>query len=585
MSERAVSDPVGVPRWRLAAVGAVAVLPIVVACVRALIDGWTVTGDNGLIAIRVHDVFSSHTPLLGVVTSASDAAGTILNHPGPLLFEWLAIPSVLLGRDAGIVVGIGLLNALAVLTVMGVGWRRGRFGGACLTALFASTLAWSMGSTLLYDPWQPHSQMLPALAFLFLAWAVASADLALTPAAVLVGSLVMQTHLTYVFLVPVVLIVAIGCGLWTARTERPTMRPALALGLAIIVGLAAWAPPLIEEATASRGNITRLIGQAGKGSDSVGLVGAVRLSSDVIALPPFWFRPSMRDTFIPPGGGVGSFSQAVSDATGWSTGAAIAAWAVLIALLVFSAGQARRRTDRTTVAAVAVSLAAITAAWITGSTITFGILGLGAHEFRFLWPIAVFVWFTLAWAGWRWVISQSAESARRFARPALAAILLGLVVVSGVNLVASPAGGGPQIVTGAEPVLAELERRLDVPAGDGPVLVEWVHSYFLEPYSSALMSELARRNIDFVVTDRVLIRQFGPTSRFNGRNATSRLFYLDGDNARHRRTGDFRRIAFHDGRDSSADRGTQDRRTVGVFLGPVDGCTPLVRIPTCHTRA
>ncbi len=575
----------GRPRAWLVAFATLAVMPVVVAVVRALADGWIPTGDNALIATRVHAVFSADTPLLGVVSSASGAAGTLLNHPGPLLFQWLAIPTAVLGRDAGIVVGVGLLNALALVTVTWVGWRRGGVGGAGLATLFGASLAWAMGSELLYDPWQPHSQMLSALAFLFLAWSVASTDLVLTPLAVVMGSMVMQTHLTYVFLVPVVLVVAVVVGVRAARRADATRRVVPVLVVALVVGLVVWTPPLVEQVTSSRGNLTRLVGEAGKGSDAVGLVGAVRLSSDVVALPPFWFRPSMTRTFVPDGGTVGTTTKVVAEASAWPTAVAVLAWIAVLALLLLCGWRARSRADQPTVAAVVVSFAAILAGWITAATIRVGSIGLGPHEFRYLWPIAVFVWFTLAWAAWHQVAHASASRARRYARPALVVTVSALAVISVSNLFTAPAGGGPQIVAGAVPVVADLERGLTIPPADQPVVTEWLDSYFLEPYSSALTSELARRDIDFVVTDRVLVRQFGPERRFTGRNARSRMFFLDGPDARHRRTGDFRRIAFHDGRAAGLDRDTADRRTVGVFLGPVDGCTPLIRVPTCRTGA
>ena len=362
----------GPPRIWLVAFATLAVMPVVVAVVRALADGWIPTGDNGLIATRVHAVFSADTPLLGVVSSASGAAGTLLNHPGPLLFQWLAIPTAVLGRDAGIVVGVGLLNALALVAVTWVGWRRGGVGGAGLATLFGASLAWAMGSELLYDPWQPHSQMLPALAFLFLAWSVASTDLVLTPLSVVMGSMVMQTHLTYVFLVPVVLAVSVIVGVRSARRADATRRVVPVLFVALVVGLVVWAPPLVEQVTSSRGNLTRLVGEAGKGSDAVGLVGAVRLSSDVVALPPFWFRPSMTRTFVPDGGTVGTTTKVVAEASAWSTAVAGLAWIAVLALLLLCGWRAHTRADQPTVAAVGVSLAANVAGWITAATIRVG---------------------------------------------------------------------------------------------------------------------------------------------------------------------------------------------------------------------
>ncbi len=47
-----------------------------------------------------------------------------------------------------------------------------------VTALSAG-LAWSMGSELLFDAWQPHAMILPCWAFLVTVWALAAGDVAM----------------------------------------------------------------------------------------------------------------------------------------------------------------------------------------------------------------------------------------------------------------------------------------------------------------------------------------------------------------------------------------------------------------------
>ena len=78
---------------RLAALVAVAAVPIVVAAARAVNRGWYPLGDNALYALRARDVLTSNHPLIGTWTSASLASGIDLNHPGPLLFDLLAAPA------------------------------------------------------------------------------------------------------------------------------------------------------------------------------------------------------------------------------------------------------------------------------------------------------------------------------------------------------------------------------------------------------------------------------------------------------------------------------------------------------------
>ena len=69
---------------------ALALLPVVVAPVRALARGWVAVGDNGLLLLRAQDVLTADHPLLGTWTSASLGAGESINNPGPLWLDVLA---------------------------------------------------------------------------------------------------------------------------------------------------------------------------------------------------------------------------------------------------------------------------------------------------------------------------------------------------------------------------------------------------------------------------------------------------------------------------------------------------------------
>ncbi|HAP76777.1 MAG TPA: hypothetical protein DCR14_11915, partial [Acidimicrobiaceae bacterium] len=111
-------------RWVLASVLLV-VLPILTAAANALRRGWRPIGDNALIAIRAGDVFTTHHPLLGTWSSASVSSGADLNHPGPLLFDALWPTVSLFGNAAGVVLGVALVNIVAVCTVAVFAYRRG----------------------------------------------------------------------------------------------------------------------------------------------------------------------------------------------------------------------------------------------------------------------------------------------------------------------------------------------------------------------------------------------------------------------------------------------------------------------------
>src|SRR5262249_30879098 len=147
--------------WLWVLTVALAILPIVVAVVRAILDHWLPVGDDAYFVLRPRDVWTSHIPLLGTWTSASLSTGRDINNPGRLCLAGLAVPVTVFGGAACLARRTGLLNLLSSL---GIAWCAFRRGGGLLVAiamLAVSLLTWSMGSLLLFGPWQPHALLLP----------------------------------------------------------------------------------------------------------------------------------------------------------------------------------------------------------------------------------------------------------------------------------------------------------------------------------------------------------------------------------------------------------------------------------------
>ena len=183
---------------------AVAAVPVVVATVRALQRGWMAIGDNGLILLRAQDVGTANHPLLGTWTSASQAAGQTISNPGPLWFDVLAPFVRLAGPNVGLAVAVMTANILAIV---GAAWAAHRAGGVramVLATALSAGLAWSMGSELLFDAWQPHALLLPFWCLLVMLWALAAGDLRMAPFVVGIASLLVQTHLSYVYVVSLI---------------------------------------------------------------------------------------------------------------------------------------------------------------------------------------------------------------------------------------------------------------------------------------------------------------------------------------------------------------------------------------------
>jgi hypothetical protein len=252
--------------WLVALSVVAALAPIVVATVRAIARGWIPPSDDAIFALRAHDVFTHNTPLLGPVSSVSLTAGRVVNHPGPLFFDALAIPERLFGLASGAAIGTALVNCLAVIGIALVARRRGGPVLVVMSMGAAAILGWAMGSEILFEPWQPHILILPFLCLLVLVWSLSCGDLALLPWTVVVASFILETHLSYVVLVPVLALwglVGLALELRRRRRDESEAWPALrkrtwrTLGIAGGVLFVCWLQPLIEQVTATRGNFTR----------------------------------------------------------------------------------------------------------------------------------------------------------------------------------------------------------------------------------------------------------------------------------------------------------------------------------------
>jgi hypothetical protein len=517
---RAVRSPVVL-------VTAVAVLPIVVAIVRSISSDWMPIGDNALVEMRSRDVFTiAHFPWLGTWSSASLTAGTDLNHPVPLLFDLLALPVRLFGGPAGVALGVGLVNIAAVVLAVLAALRAGGRTAGVLAGATAAALSWTMGSALLTDPWNPHVLILPCLAMLMLAWTVASGQLGWLPWMLAVASLCLQTHLGYAYLVPATCLVAIGgaavvfrrrwrldAGIRAEDVRSIRRTGAWSVGVLLVL----WLQPLVEQFTGTgKGNLARILSSTGGDQPKVGGSLGVRLFASVVALPPWWgrssFTTSVPDTPFEPDG------VTVDPAGVPRIAIAVVALLVLAGLLGLAGWWAWRRRDRPLT--VAVVLAGVLAVIALGTLylMPIGVLGLTAHQMRWLWPIGAFTAFVLLFA-----------LARRFPSApvwtGIGAGLTGLFVL--LNLPAHVQPAGPERDVTAQPVARSLSAQMAAFEPDGDVLFDVSNLRFAESYSTVVMSAMQRDGIDFFVTEEGMVRQLGEARRADG-SETVRVMVLEG---------------------------------------------------------
>jgi hypothetical protein len=537
-------DPVD--RLFLASV-VVALTPIVVATVRAARSGWLPIGDNGYFAIRAQDVFTTNHPWLGTWTSASLNTDTNFNNPGPLLFDLYALPAKLTNGRIGVAAGAAALNALAVIGIALVARRRGGPVLGMAAVAMAAALCLSMGSDLLYDPWQPHSLLLTFLLGVFLVWSLVCGDLAALPWAVGVGSLVLQTHLSYAVLITTLAAWGLlGLGLHLRRRRRtdpeswPALRrSALRAGLvALVVAAVCWGQPVYEQLTGEgTGNFSRLAANMTSADETIGIKLGTRAVADVMTVPPYWLPPSFEEAFLTdPATPAGDDPLTTIDP---SAPTAALLLALLVLILAGAAVEAHRRDDRVVSAALSTALVAFVAALVTTWKLPLGPLGLPPHQLRWIWPIGAFITFSLvAYA------IRRADPPERSGRRLMVGLVALTVLVAVLDLPAHNPHAGPSADDYAIDVMKQAGPQMAALEGQGTILIDLTGIRFAEPYSGPVMAELRRRDVPFAVNDEGMVRQLGEKRRLHG--DAQRLFIGQGDAALKTPKG-ARRVVFVEG--------------------------------------
>ena len=164
-----------------------------------------------------------------------------------------------------------------------------------VTTALSAGLAWSMGSELLFDAWQPHAMILPFWCLLVMCWALAAGDLLMAPFVVGMASLLVQTHLSFVYVVAIIgwrrrrradVRAVVGAG---RRAGTPSgLRPHRAVDRR--GGGAGWCQPLSDQ-VAGEGNLGHLLASSGRRDTSAPGWPRARFVASVVALPPWWTRP------------------------------------------------------------------------------------------------------------------------------------------------------------------------------------------------------------------------------------------------------------------------------------------------------
>lgn len=238
-----------------------ALAPMLIQLWRARTVSWPayLDGDLALVELGVRQTLRLAQPL-GLYSRFG------WSHPGPAMFEALAPFYLVSGESSGaLFVGALILNLLAAATALWLLRRRAGTGPALLGAMALFVLQLELGEVRLANPWPPFLVVLPFFLFTVLAGLTLARKLRGTWPLLLLGSVLVQTHLG---VLPGVACLG-GAALIGVRRQLPcavdrTTRGSLSTAIAVTLFLALWVPPLWNEVRAialpnDRGNALPLL--------------------------------------------------------------------------------------------------------------------------------------------------------------------------------------------------------------------------------------------------------------------------------------------------------------------------------------
>jgi hypothetical protein len=475
--------------WLAVAAVVLALAPLAVALITWVGSDWVPIHDVAVTDMRVRDVWSSDTPLVGPYSRY------LWNHPGPVMFWMMAVPSALSGQAAwGTLVGGVLIQAIAVVWAGVLSWKIGRLTTVVLTMAAMLVTVRSIGPLVVLEPWNPHVALPWFVLFVLYAWQLAAGRWRRLPGAFFVASFLVQTHIGYLPLVGAATAVALVYLVVDRRRSRIEPVGVRAFVLTGIIAVVLWAPVVVEQLTSSRGNLSLLADYFLGGQTEeprAGLRAATGLAGAAFGVPPPWLGgDEARDYLtgaIRPGG----------------------AWLIVVPVVLLAVGlvgthlAGRRDHQRYVVVVAAVFGAGVLAlSRITGDLL----------DYLFYWrtPLAVMVLVAAGVGVFDWVDARQQTAREQTGRPALATAgtTAGMVLLAALSIppTIAVATHGDQVKPFEEEVAAVLDQ-IDTDAVDGTVLVRFDGST-IGGLQGGLTNALDRDGVDARV-DESLSFQFG----------------------------------------------------------------------------
>lgn len=478
----------------VAGLTAVVVAPLVVALAALHSPRWYPVLDLAMTELRVRDVGTRHSPLIGLVGRLS-SNGEQGSHPGPISFWALAPTYRLLGGSAWtLFVGVVVLNTTAVALTL---WVAARRGGALLalgTAAALAVLVNLYGTQVLTEPWNPYMPVMWWPLTLVAVWSVFCDDLPMLPIAVLAASFCMQTHISYLGLVGG--LVAIGTVVLAVRAYRvrgdraALRRLGLWVGIAGALGVVLWLPPLIDQITGDPGNAS-IVADHFRHADEEPI--GLRRGGEVLGVQMNVWRLAAGQTAL--------------------SGSVIPGLVLLASWVAAAVGSLRMPATAAGVATPRASLLRLHA--VVGLALVLGLVSASrilGHLWYYLtlwaWATTTLMVVAVAWTAIA-LLSVARPAARRVTSRAVPAALAGVLVLWTVMFAVDARDAEPTAhrVSGTlgdltVPVLDAIEDGDIVAAGrDGSYRLSWTDGTYIGAPGYGLLAELERRGLDVGATE------------------------------------------------------------------------------------
>jgi hypothetical protein len=457
----------------------------VAAVALAARDQWYPVLDLAMTEFRVRDVFTSHTPLIGLPGRIGEYPEQG-SHPGPLSFYLLAPTYRLLGSSSwALEAATVVVHLAAVAAALWVGHRRLGWKGVAAVAALLAVVVRGYGQLPLTQPWNPYLPLLAWILVLLATWAVLCGDHRMLVPLVVAAIFCAQTHVPYLPLGVGMVALGLGTVLWRILHAEPGARggPWRSVAWSVGVGVVLWLPPVADQLTNTPGNLRQLAEHFGSPPEAaIGFGEGVR-----IALRHLDAVSGIGGQLL----GTGRFVHDSSIAGGVVT---LLVWAVS-AVVAWRIGSRALRSLHVVVG-VALLLGVVSMARIFGRP----------WFYLTLWAWGITAVLVLAVA-WTVLTAGRTMAATRGERPATIAGLTAIGVAVVVSLATAVAFG-----RGAE----HPEKRLSTavgrlagptydavvdgvgaaPGADGVYVVRWSDAADIGSPGFGLLDELERRGLD-----------------------------------------------------------------------------------------